>query len=395
MKNNKGITLLALVITIIILLILTGITISQLIGIGLFEKAKDSREIAIKAQLKEEIEMFIDELEIKYMLSGNKLDIKKISEELRDNFENIEIGNVDDKIIGEYKNYEFTITDNYEVIIEDKISGDKPTITHIVDTEVLGATQVTITIEASVRDGTIVEIVKPDGNVEKNTNNVTYTVNKSGKYVFTAKSSNGKKATYVVEIKNIKPSEPIIQAKGGYPVITSKGIQKLQEKVTIVYDDNDLLLNTYSEDNGVTFKEYKGPFQPNSSTIIAKSQYRENSEISIQSQKNIMTTDAIGLEAYDGNYDTYFATSVAVGNYGYIDIDPETVGWKVKFFVSVRNCSMPIIFIDDKGEIIDSINITENSIYTIPKGAVRLGVDTSNDGYYVQKLYEIEILNDI
>ena len=40
MKKEKGITLIALVITIIILLILAGITISQLIGSGLFEKAK-------------------------------------------------------------------------------------------------------------------------------------------------------------------------------------------------------------------------------------------------------------------------------------------------------------------------------------------------------------------
>lgn len=38
MKKNKGITLIALVITIIILLILAGITISQLAENGLFNK---------------------------------------------------------------------------------------------------------------------------------------------------------------------------------------------------------------------------------------------------------------------------------------------------------------------------------------------------------------------
>ena len=39
-KLNKGITLVALVVTIIILLILSGITISSLTNTGLFENAK-------------------------------------------------------------------------------------------------------------------------------------------------------------------------------------------------------------------------------------------------------------------------------------------------------------------------------------------------------------------
>ena len=45
MKNDTGITLVALVITIIILLILAGIGITALTQPGLFEKAKESKEI--------------------------------------------------------------------------------------------------------------------------------------------------------------------------------------------------------------------------------------------------------------------------------------------------------------------------------------------------------------
>ena len=44
MKNQKGITLVALVITIVILLILAGISISTLTNTGIFEKAKDAKE---------------------------------------------------------------------------------------------------------------------------------------------------------------------------------------------------------------------------------------------------------------------------------------------------------------------------------------------------------------
>lgn len=44
MKKEKGITLVALVITIIILLILAGITINSLTESGLFDKVKQAKE---------------------------------------------------------------------------------------------------------------------------------------------------------------------------------------------------------------------------------------------------------------------------------------------------------------------------------------------------------------
>lgn len=52
-KRNEGITLVALVITIIILLILAGITINSLTGNGLFEKTKLAKEKSENAQIKE------------------------------------------------------------------------------------------------------------------------------------------------------------------------------------------------------------------------------------------------------------------------------------------------------------------------------------------------------
>ena len=41
-RKNKGITLIALVITILILLILVGITIGELTGTGLFKRAQEA-----------------------------------------------------------------------------------------------------------------------------------------------------------------------------------------------------------------------------------------------------------------------------------------------------------------------------------------------------------------
>ena len=56
-KNEKAITLVALVITIIILLILAGITISQLSNSGIFNKAKTAKEEYQNAQDYEDAEI--------------------------------------------------------------------------------------------------------------------------------------------------------------------------------------------------------------------------------------------------------------------------------------------------------------------------------------------------
>ena len=71
MKNNKGITLIALVITIIVLLILAGISIAMLTGNnGLLTKANSAKTETTKAEVMERINM---ELNAAYadVLSGD------------------------------------------------------------------------------------------------------------------------------------------------------------------------------------------------------------------------------------------------------------------------------------------------------------------------------------
>ena len=63
-NSQKGITLVALVITIIILLILAGITISQLIGKGLVEKAQLAGEETLKQTATEKINFKITGIEM-------------------------------------------------------------------------------------------------------------------------------------------------------------------------------------------------------------------------------------------------------------------------------------------------------------------------------------------
>lgn len=60
LKENKGVTLVALVITIIVLLILAGVTLSMVVGNnGLFKKAKDSDAAMAAATAVEKVSLAV------------------------------------------------------------------------------------------------------------------------------------------------------------------------------------------------------------------------------------------------------------------------------------------------------------------------------------------------
>ena len=73
LKNNKGITLIALVITIIVLLILAGISIAMLTGNnGLLTKANDAKNDTATAEAKERINMELNALYASVLASSTK-----------------------------------------------------------------------------------------------------------------------------------------------------------------------------------------------------------------------------------------------------------------------------------------------------------------------------------
>ena len=69
-SNRHGVTLIALIITIVVLLILAGITISSVIGNnGVLNKAKDASIETSKADLKEALDMAVASAEGEYATS--------------------------------------------------------------------------------------------------------------------------------------------------------------------------------------------------------------------------------------------------------------------------------------------------------------------------------------
>ena len=105
-RKNNGITLVALVVTIIILLILAGITISSLTNTGLFGRAKEAAFKTRMAEYKEKTNMYVS---------------WKVTETLNPDTSEINAGEmlkkaIDDKIITDIEEEE--ITTNIEEVIE-------------------------------------------------------------------------------------------------------------------------------------------------------------------------------------------------------------------------------------------------------------------------------------
>ena len=141
-KSFKGITLIALVITIILLLILAGVTINGIFNNnGLFSKVINSKEETLKSQSLEELKLKVNEIQLE---KKGQVSLKDIAISLKNDTENKYIVSVDsnsnensedeqfensNKTYVIYKNYKFIIDNNFEISIINKIdneTGEKP-----------------------------------------------------------------------------------------------------------------------------------------------------------------------------------------------------------------------------------------------------------------------------
>ena len=180
-KTSKGITLIALVITIVVLLILAGVTIATLTGEnGILAKANQAKEASKKAELRERIQLAV--IAARANTTG-EIDKGVLRAEL-DKIEGI--GDLPETISFPLKvtagGYEFKITEDGDVSIE----GDA---TEPITPSEIALTGITINPESAELEigGTIqIEVTKEPSNTteeviyESNAENVA-TVDKSGK----------------------------------------------------------------------------------------------------------------------------------------------------------------------------------------------------------------------
>lgn len=85
-NEKKGITLIALVITIIILLILAGVAISSLMGSGLFNKAIESKDKAEIAQEVEQLKLAIYAVKADYLNNNGNIYYSEIEKEIKNSY---------------------------------------------------------------------------------------------------------------------------------------------------------------------------------------------------------------------------------------------------------------------------------------------------------------------
>lgn len=114
-KSNKGITLVALVITIVILLILAGISISTLTNTGIFEKAKDAKKASENAKLEQN--KVLDEYE-------KELD-KYMPQELTDDKINKVLNMTENTFLKDANGNIFTLPAGFKVVVNDDTGNAK------------------------------------------------------------------------------------------------------------------------------------------------------------------------------------------------------------------------------------------------------------------------------
>ena len=117
-ESEKGITLIALVITIVIIMILAGVTINLVVGNNnLFDKAKSTQKIQTVAGIKEALELEKVDIQVE----SKKVDLDTYLEQISTGKKNY---NLSSKEKVDEKNAEIIVNDEYKFLVKDKENGD-------------------------------------------------------------------------------------------------------------------------------------------------------------------------------------------------------------------------------------------------------------------------------
>ena len=184
------------------------------------------------------------------------------------------------------------------------------------------------------------------------------------------------------------PATPEITAGAGYPILTEYGV-KLGSKSYIKYDNRDDITNYYSIDNGATWKVYTGPFEITSGTIKAKSVKKE-SGLTIEATKKVdMPSDALGIEAYDGDNNTAAMS-------GYLNVSSNMWNKKVEIVDAEAQygAKEKIEFLDGNDNILLSKSgINKSQIIEIPENTYRIRFTGGGSGYSKARIREVNTYN--
>lgn len=210
LKTVRGITLITLAITIILLIILAGVVINVTIGKnGIINRAKSAKEKYEIAQIREKIELEILNVELKEVELGNEVTIELVLQELLDNktFDTID----KEAKIGYIDIYEIKLKYNEtnKVVIEYIKEWTGLRVTYSLEPSTY-TKQEKIDILLKVQ-GKVKSITKPDGLViypNQEIVGIDYYVTANGTYTFIIENEEGKKEEKNVIVDIIDRIEP-------------------------------------------------------------------------------------------------------------------------------------------------------------------------------------------
>ena len=249
LKKNEAITLVALIVTIIMLLILAGITISTLGGEnGLFARVKLGKERYAISEAKEKLELEITNLQIEQQGKGEELKKEDLPKMNNDEIDVRDTTNFPVEVI--YKNYKFEVDSNFHVTYVGEANETIITYT----TEPDGYTnqnKVKVLVKISNPKG-IKSILKP-GETDKilpqdrTTAGIEFTVTKNGHYILKVEDIDGNEVSkdiYIELIDTLAPGE------------FTPEIQKADSSITVIENGKDAEATEESCKSGIDHYEY-------------------------------------------------------------------------------------------------------------------------------------------
>lgn len=277
-EKNKGITLISLIITIIILLILAGISILSLTKINLFGQAKNAKEQTAIAKAEEEIKLVLNEWKIE-QATNNSIKIEdflntKANESKKiDSFEKTE-----DEKYNIYKDqYVVVINSKGDIIEGIQKSGPRPVISNIkittngideaLDNSIKTGTKLQINFDSSINNGTIKSITPEVPYTTNGTENEkqftvvgtingqdyskTFTVSVENKYIKPFKGTTVEEAIKYGDVLNINKNIELKDSKNNKIVIPA-GFKVTPDANTV---DKGIVIEdtTETETNGSQF----------------------------------------------------------------------------------------------------------------------------------------------
>ena len=265
--NEKAITLIALVVTIVILLILAGVTITMTLGQnGLFTRAREGAAAYNESEVRDDLSMLITQYT--WDKAAEKTD-KSLGDYLKDNGATSVKANADGTTLEvEYKGYVFTVNKDSGEITSVSKAGPRPQVSGVKVTEdsagqgnnveqgkiaADSGKKLYITFTSSIEGGTTT--VSPA---------VPYEVSKNGSYKFTITGTVGEK-TYslekivtvnqykvktpqVGEIVDYKPNTP----STGYDLSTAKSGYSKAQTIDGRYDPTTWKIMEVDESGNIT-----------------------------------------------------------------------------------------------------------------------------------------------